>query len=82
MTITAPSAESQLVLNLEQFINKADAFLQNYYAGGSDSSDVEKILKAVKNLSLDVDDKALDKEFEFHCDRKDLEADYYDSAWY
>lgn len=82
MTLIAASAESQLALNLEQFISKADAFLQNYYAGGSDSQDVEKIMLAIKNLQLDVDEKALEAEFELYCDRKDLEADSYDSAWF
>lgn len=82
MTLQAPSVESQLVLSLEAFVKKAEAFLENHYFFGSDSQDVTNILQAVKNLQLDVDEEALQREFQLHCDRKDLEADYYDSAWF
>jgi hypothetical protein len=63
--IQAPSAESQLVLSLEQFVIKADAFLQNYYSGGNDASDIQKILQAITNLQLDIDLAALKREFNY-----------------
>jgi len=39
-------------------------------------------MQAISNLQLDVDTERLEQEFDLHCDRKDLEADYYDSAWF
>jgi hypothetical protein len=63
--IQAPSAESQLVLSLEQFVIKADAFLQNYYSGGNDTKDIQKILQAITNLQLDIDLAALKREFNY-----------------
>lgn len=82
MHVTAPSAESTLALAIEEFTKKAEAFLQIHYQYGSSKEDIEIILKAVDNLKLDIDTKRLEQEFELHCDRKDLEADYYDSAWF
>jgi hypothetical protein len=82
MQLTAPSAESQLALSLEQFLKKADVFLKNYYAGGNESQDVEKMLKSIKELHLEIDEQALEKEFELYCEKQDLLSDYNDSAWY
>jgi hypothetical protein len=82
MTIAAPSAESTLALAIEEFTRKAEAFLQIHYQYGSSKEDIEIILKAVNDLKLDINAEQLEQEFELHCDRKDLEADYYDSAWF
>lgn len=82
MTIVAPSAESTFALTLEQFVKKAEDFLQNYYAGGNDDETMRGMVKAIKELHLEIDEEAIEAEFELHCDRKDLEADYYDSAWF
>jgi len=81
MTIQAPSAESIFALTLEQFVAKAEAFLQNYYTVGSDSEDIQKILKAIADLRLDIDSEALEAEFELVQEKKDLMADYY-SPWF
>lgn len=82
MQLQAPSAESTLALTIEGFIKKADAWLQNYYAGGSDKEDIQQILQAIANLQLDVDAEALEQEFLLQRERQDLMGDYYDSAWY
>ncbi|MBE9018575.1 Pb-reticulocyte-binding protein [Chroococcidiopsidales cyanobacterium LEGE 13417] len=82
MQLTAPSAESQLVLSLEQFIKKADEFLKGYYAGGNESQDVEKMLKSIRELHLEIDEPALEREFELYRERQDLLNDYNDSRWY
>jgi len=37
---------------------------------------------AYQFLKSKTDQIALEQEFKLHCNRKDLEADYYDSAWY
>ncbi len=81
MTITAPSAESTLAQELEKFIKKAEAWLQNHYAAGSDSEDIEKIVSAIANLQLGVDTEALEKEFEIVIEKKNLLNDYYDLTW-
>ena len=70
MQLTAPSAESQLVLSLEQFIKKADEFLKGYYAGGNESQDVEKMLKSIRELHLEIDEPALEQEFELSARNK------------
>lgn len=80
--IQAPSGESTLALSVEGFVKKAETWLQNHYQEGSTSADIQQILQAIANLQLDVDIQALGREFDLHCERKDLEADYYDSAWY
>ena len=82
MQLTAPSAESQLALSLEQFIKKADKFLKGYYAGGNESQDVEKMLKSIRELHLEIDEPALEREFEMYRERQDLLNDYNDSRWY
>lgn len=82
MTIQAPSAACILADTLESFIKKAEAFLQNHYAVGSDSEDIQKILKAVENLRLEVDNEALEAEFELVQEKQELLNDYYDSAWF
>jgi hypothetical protein len=82
MTIQAPSVESIFALTLEQFIAKAEAFLQNYYTAGSDSEDIKKILKAIADLPLEVDTKALEAEFELAQEKQDLIGDCHDSAWF
>lgn len=82
MSITAPSAESTLALMIENFIKKAEAFLQIHYRYGCDEEDIKIILKAVADLRLEIDIEQLKQEFELHRDREDLEADYYDSAWF
>ncbi|KAB8316133.1 hypothetical protein SD81_028540 [Tolypothrix campylonemoides VB511288] len=82
MTIQAPSAANQLALTLEQFIGKAEAFLQNHYVVGSDSSDVQTILKAIANLQLDVDTERLEEEFRLHQEKRDLMVDHFDSSWF
>lgn len=71
-----PSSANQLALTLEQFVAAAEAFLQNHYEAGSDSEDIDKILKAIANLHLDIDTEQLEKEFELHQEKKDLMADY------
>ncbi|MBD2341232.1 hypothetical protein H6G64_30135 [Calothrix sp. FACHB-156] len=81
MAIQAPSAVNQLALTLEQFVSKAEAFLQNHYTAGSDSHDIQKILKAIADLRLDIDNEALEAEFELAQEKKDLMGDYYDSSW-
>lgn len=82
MTIQAPSAANQLALTLEQFIGKAEAFVQNHYTVGSDSADIKKILKAIADLRLDIDSERLEQEFELQQEKKDLLKDYYDSSWF
>ncbi|NMF67435.1 hypothetical protein [Brasilonema octagenarum] len=82
MTIQAPSAANQLALTLEQFIGKAEAFLQNHYTVGSDRADIKKILKAIADLRLDIDSEQLEQEFELQQEKKDLLKDYYDSSWF
>ncbi|MDV2997661.1 MAG: hypothetical protein N4J56_007366 [Chroococcidiopsis sp. SAG 2025] len=71
-----------LVLSLEEFIKKADKFLKGYYAGGNESQDVEKMLKSIRELHLEIDETSLEQEFELYCEKQDLLNDYYDSAWY
>lgn len=80
--IQAPCASSALVSTLEEFISKAETFLKNHYKKDMSSVDVRQIMQAISNLQLDVDTERLEQEFDLHCDRKDLEADYYDSAWF
>lgn len=82
MQLTAPSAESQLVLSLEEFIKKADKFLKGYYAGGNESQDVEKMLKSIRELHLEIDETSLEQEFELDREKQDLLNDYDDSRWY
>jgi hypothetical protein len=82
MTIQAPSAANQLALTLEQFIGKAEAFLQNHYVVGSDSADIQTILKAIADLRLDIDTERLEQEFELTQEKQDLMGDYYDSSWF
>jgi hypothetical protein len=82
MTIQAPSSTSQLALTLEQFVSKAEAFLQNHYTVGSEATDVQQILKAIADLRLDIDNKALEAEFELVQEKQDLMGDYYDSAYF
>lgn len=82
MSITAPSAESAFALTIEGFVKKAEAFLQIHYQYGCSEEDIKIILKAVNDLRLEIDIEQLKQEFELHCDRKDLEADYYNSAWF
>ncbi|WP_026736158.1 hypothetical protein [Fischerella sp. PCC 9605] len=82
MTIQAPSAASQLALTLEQFVSQAEAFLQNHYTVGSDSEDIQKILKAIANLQLDIDNERLEQEFELVQEKRELLNDHYDSAWF
>lgn len=64
MSIEAPSSATHLVTALEEFVAKAEAFLQNHYTAGSDSTDIQKILKAVSNLQLDIDKDKLEQEFQ------------------
>lgn len=71
-----PSASNQLALTLEQFVSAAEAFLQNHYEVGSDSEDISKILKAIANLQLDVNNEELEKEFELNQEKKDLLNDF------
>jgi len=82
MAIQAPSSTSQLALTLEQFVSKAEAFLQNHYTVGSEATDIQQILKAIADLQLDVDDEALEAEFELVQEKRDLLNDYYNSAWF
>lgn len=81
-SIQAPPASSALALAVEEFLKKAEAFLQNHYQEGSGSEDVQKILTAINNLHLDVDVERLEQEFDLHCDHTDVMTDYYDSAWF
>lgn len=71
-----PSSANQLALTLEQFVSAAEAFLQSHYEVGSDSEDIQKILKAIANLQLDVDTEELEKEFELSQEKKDLLNDF------
>lgn len=80
--IQAPSASALLASAVEEFLAKAEAFLQNHYQEGSSSTDVNQILQAIANLQLVVNFQALEREFDLHCDHQDLEADHYDSAWF
>lgn len=82
MQLTAPSAESQLVLSLEQFVKKAEQFLKGYYAGGNESQDVEKMLKFIRELHLEIDETGVEREFELYREKQDLLSDYNDSRWY
>jgi hypothetical protein len=82
MKLQAPSAANQLALTLEQFISTAEAFLQNHYTVGSDSADIQTILKAIADLRLDIDTEQLEQEFELSQEKQDLMSDYYDSAWF
>ena len=71
-----PSSANQLASTLEQFVSAAEAFLQSHYQVGSDSEDIQKILKAVANLQLDINKEELEEEFELNQEKKDLIADY------
>lgn len=77
-----PCSSADLAITIEKFVNKADAFLQNHYAGGSDSADIQKMLKAIAVLQLDIDREALEKEFELATERRDLESDFDSSSWF
>jgi hypothetical protein len=81
MTLEAPSSATHLVSVLEEFVAKAEAFLQNHYTVGSESEDVQKILKAVFNLQLDIDKDKLEQEFQLVQEKKDLLTDYCDNSW-
>jgi len=65
-----PSAANQLASSLEEFVSAAEAFLQSHYQLGSDSEDIQKILKAITNLHLDVDTQELEREFELNQEKK------------
>jgi hypothetical protein len=73
-----------LATSLEQFIAKAEAFLQNHYLQGSNSEDIQKILKAITNLGLDLDlDKdSLEREFNLIQEKKDYLVDIDYSIWF
>lgn len=71
-----PSASNQLASTLEEFVAAAEAFLQSHYQVGSDSEDVQKILKAIANLQLDINKEELEEEFELTQERQDLLNDY------
>jgi hypothetical protein len=57
---------------------KSHAFLQNHYVVGSDSADIQTILKAIADLRLDIDSERLEQEFELTQEKQDLMGDYYD----
>lgn len=80
--LQAPSASSVFASTIEEFVRKADVFLQNHYLEGSNDADIKQMLQAIANLQLDIDAKALEKEFALHCERQDLLNDYYDSNWF
>jgi len=80
--IQAPSSANYLATSLEQFIAKAEAFLQNHYLEGSDSEDIQKILKAITNLGLDVDKDSLEREFNLIQEKKDYLVDIDYSIWF
>jgi hypothetical protein len=71
-----------LATSLEQFIAKAEAFLQNHYLEGSNSEDIQKILKAITNLGLDVDKDSLEREFNLIQEKKDYLVDIDYSIWF
>lgn len=71
-----PEASDYLVSSLEQFVSAAEAFLQSHYLVGSDSEDIQKILRAIANLQLDIDKEELEREFELVQQKKDLIVDY------
>ncbi len=73
-----------MATSLEQFIAKAEAFLQNHYLQGSNSEDIQKILKAITNLGLDLDlDKdSLEREFNLIQEKKDYLVDIDYSIWF
>jgi hypothetical protein len=77
-----PCSSSDLVTTIEKFVNKADAFLQNHYAGGSDSADIQIVLDAIAALRLDIDRDALEQDFELATERRDLERDCDESFWF
>jgi hypothetical protein len=80
--IQAPSSANYLATSLEQFIAKAEAFLQNHYLEGSNSEDIQKILKAITNLGLDVDKDSLGREFNLVQEKKDYLVDIDYSIWF
>jgi hypothetical protein len=80
--IQAPSSANYLATSLEQFIAKAEAFLQNHYLEGSNSEDIQKILKAITNLGLDVDKDRLEQEFNLVQEKKDYLVDIDYSIWF
>jgi len=80
--IQAPSSANYLATSLEQFIAKAEAFLQNHYLEGSNSEDIQKILKAITNLGLDVDKDSLEREFNLVQEKKDYLVDIDYSIWF
>jgi len=80
--IQAPSSANYLATSLEQFIAKAEAFLQNHYLEGSNSEDIQKILKAITNLGLDVDKDSLEREFNLIQEKKDYLVDINYSVWF
>lgn len=80
--LQAPCSSSDLVTTIEKFVNKAEAFLQNHYAGGSDSADIQTVLDAISALRFGIDRDALEQDFEIMTDREDLERDCDKSFWF
>ncbi len=76
------SYEQSFVTNLEKFLSKADKFVKSYYAGVSEQEHVQEIMCEVRLLATDVDLEQLEIEYQLHCDKEDLMADYDDSAWW
>lgn len=56
--------------------------MQNHYAGGSDSADIQIVLDAIAALRLDIDRDALEQDFELATERRDLERDCDESFWF
>lgn len=71
MTIKAPSAITIFVTTLEQFFSKIETFLDNHYEYGSESEDVQKMLKEIDGLRFEIDRERLEKEFDLVQERRD-----------
>ena len=80
--IQAISKEQLFVTDLERFMTKADRFIKTYYSGVSEENHVREIIHELQNLVLDVDLQQLERDYQYHCDIKDLMADCDDTSWF
>jgi 2'-5' RNA ligase len=74
--------EQAFVTDLEQFMTKADKFIRTYYSGISEENQIREIMQELQNLVLDTDLRQLERDYQYHCDIKDLMADCDDTSWF
>ena len=70
MTIDAPSSASYLVSTLEDFVEIAETFIQNYYKAGTEAQDIQRIITGITNLRLDINIEALETEFQISITKR------------